>query len=663
MRIDVWGTLRIHTPTQVVTGRDFPGIKPKELLEILVAERGHIVSKLRLADLLWPDAPGNDHVATLETYVSVARRTIQPGVRARDSVIVTEPGGYRLDADRTTLDLEEFDRLVREAAELSPLDALAALNTALALIRGPAFEDEPYADWTEPLRASCAHKHVQVLVDAGRLSLVTGEAVEALALAEQAVAADPFAEAAYQILMTASYALWRQEDALRAFERCRKLLADELGVDPMGETVALHMAILRHEDVAGLMPRPPAGKVRAITTKAEPASELIGRRSELATLEAALAQGLGGRFTLLLVVADSGMGKTRLAETLIERATVPVGVNRCSDLEAELPYVALSLALLPLCGASGTGPMPLVRELLRRADLAQPFDEFARMRVMESLADVVQDLSPFLLVLDDVHWADAQTVAALGYLKRRCPNAPVVILLTCNRADLDRQPVRNLQTDLRIDLDELTETELAPFGAEAYAATGGHPMFLADWLQARQEGLNAGFTPALRERIVTQCWHLGPQAYRLLTVAAVLDEPFSASVLGQVVGVDQDICDELDLRVADRLLVSSGEGFSFRHSLVRRILAETFSPARHAQLRASANSITRGNPLRRRTDAGGEPSASGHLMELGIGPQVARAEAPAGIGWSPLSWSDPIDLPSPTSFAQSAHFQGRVVRG
>lgn len=642
MRIDVWGTLRVHTPTRVVTGRDFPGIKPKQLLEILIAERGHTVSKLRLADLLWADSAGYDHLATLETYVSVARRTIQPAVRARDSVIVTEPGGYRLDADRTKLDLEEFDRLVRDAAESSPVAALAALNTALTLVRGPVFEDEPYADWTEPLRAGCAHKHVQALVDAGRLSLITGEAVAALALAEQAVAADPFAEAAYQVLMTASYALWRQEDALRAFERCRKLLADELGVDPMGETVALHMAILRHEDVAGLMPRPPAGKVRAIATKAEPAEELIGRTGDLANLESALTRGLDGQFTLLLVVADSGMGKTRLAEALIERATVPVGVNRCSDLEAELPYVALSLALLPLCGASGTGPMPLVRELLRRADLAQPFDEFARMRVMESLADVVQDLSPFLLVLDDVHWADAQTVAALGYLRRRCPNTPVVILLTCNRADLDRQPVRNLQTDLRIDLDELTEAEVAPFGAEAYAATGGHPMFLADWVQARQQGLRAGFTPALRERIITRCWHLGPHAYRLLTVAAVLDEPFSASVLAQVVGADQDISDELDLRVADRLLVPCGEGFSFRHSLVRRILAETFSPARHAHLRATANSVTQGNPLRRRTDTAGEQSADGHLATLGIGQQAAGDEVPIRSGWSPLSWSDPI---------------------
>lgn len=646
MRIDIWGTLRIHTPAQIVTARDFPGIKPKQLLEILVAQRGHTVSKARLADLLWADSAGHDHLATLETYVCVARRTIQPAVRVRDSVIVTEPGGYRLDADRSTLDLEDFDRLVREAADLAPAQALAALNTALGLVRGPIFEDEPDADWAETLRAAYGHKHVQVLVDAGRLSLIAGEAVAALALAEQAVAADPFAEAAYQVLMAASYALWRQDDALRAFERCRRLLADELGVDPMGETVALHAAILRHEDVAGLLPGARGREDRAMTTKAEPPRKLIGREGELSQLETALTHGVGGRFSLLLVAADSGMGKTRLADALVERATVPVGVNRCSDLEADLPYVALSLALLPLCGASGAGPMPLVRELLRRADLNQPFDEFARMRVLESLADVVQDLSPFLLVLDDVQWADAQTVAALGYLRRRCANTPAVILLTCHRGDLDRHPVRNLQADLRIDLDELTEAEVAPLGAGAYAATRGHPMFLADWLQARQEGLSAGFTPALRERIVTLCWHLGPQAYRLLTVAAVLDEPFSASVLGQVVGVDHDICDELDLRVADRLLVLSAEGYGFRHGLVRRILAETFSPARHAQLRASANSITRGNPLRRRTDAVREQPTDAYPPPL-RGRQGTHDEAAISSGWSPLSWSDPISSAGP----------------
>src|ERR1700712_1117981 len=97
MRFNVFGPLVVETANGNLGPRDFPGVKPKQLLEILVAERGHAVSKARLADLLWNDAMPQNYLATLETYVSVLRQFLQPGGKARDSVIVTEQGGYRLD--------------------------------------------------------------------------------------------------------------------------------------------------------------------------------------------------------------------------------------------------------------------------------------------------------------------------------------------------------------------------------------------------------------------------------------------------------------------------------------------------------------------------------------------------------------------------------------
>ena len=625
MRIDVWGTLRVSIDGRVVTPRDFSGVKPKQLLEILVAERGHTVSKSRLAELLWTDTLPQNYPATLETYVSVMRQTLEPGGRARDSVVVTEPGGYRLDAEQTTVDIEQFDRLVRTAVDLSPVQALDRLNAALALVRGPVFEDEPYAGWADELRNAYAQKQVQVLIDAGRLSLITGEAGAALALAEQAVSLDPLAEAAYQVLMTASYALWRQEEALRAFDRCRTLLADELGVDPMDETVALHLAILRHEDVASLMPRAvsvpgPVGVLAPV-----PATGLLGRRAELGRLETAVAQALDGHFTIMLVVGDSGIGKTTLAEALTAGVSVAVGTNRCSDLEAELPYVALSLALRPVLQEGAGGPMPVVTELLRRADMAQPFDQFARMRVMESLAQAVEAHSPFVLVLDDAHWADPETIATLGYLRRRCPTTPVAVLLTSARGAVKANVMRSLPVDLRIDLSELTAEDVAPLGEQAFEATQGHPLFVTDWLAARQQGLADGFTPALRERVITRCWDLGPQAYRLLTVAALLEEPFAPALLGNLVGASEDVVDELDLRVEDRLLVTDGEHFRFRHPLVRRVLAETFSTTRRARLLAGAERLAQGPPLRRATDPAPERRRAERAAP-GDGPQLVTPD-------------------------------------
>ncbi len=629
MRIDVWGALQVSRLDGVIGPRDFPGAKPKQLLEILVAERGHTVSKSRLADLLWTGELPRNYLATLESYISVMRQTIEPGVRARDSVVMTERGGYRLDDGQTTLDIEEFDQLVGLAAGRQPVAALCTLNAALALVRGPVLEDEPFADWAEQLRCTYGQKHVQVLIDAGRLSLLSGEAGAALTLAEQAVALDPLAEAAYQVQMTASYALWRQEDALRAFDRCRTLLADELGVDPMDETVALHLAILRHEDVAALLPRPVRAAAPVSTQAPTTTVGLLGRTTELGRLEDAVTHALAGHFTIMLVVGDSGIGKTTLAEALAERVGVPVGTNRCSDLEAELPYVALSLALRRVLQTTADHPMPVVTELLRRSDRDEPFDQFARMRVIESLATAVEEHSPFLLVLDDVQWADPETIAALGYLRRRCPTTPVAVLLTADRAAVQGESLRRLAVDLRIDLAELSPTDLAEVGQGAFEATDGHPMFVADWLEARRQGLSEGFTPALRERVIRPCWDLGPQAYRLLTVAALLEEPFSHALLGELVGATGDVVDELDLRVEGRLLSPAGESFRFRQPLVRQILAETFSAARRAHLLARAEQLTRGTLRRRQTDTCPQRR---HDELVGSGARVARLDPREVVG-------------------------------
>ena len=629
----MWGTLRVTTAGAVVGPRGFPGVKPKQLLEILAVERGHAVSKSRLADLLWGEDLPRNYPATLETYVSVMRQTIEPGVRARDSVVMTEHGGYRLDSDRTTFDLEQFDALVRASADSPPVQALAALTEALTIVRGPVLEDELYAAWADPLRFTYGQKQVQVLIDAGRLSLITGEAGAALALAEQAVALDPLAEAAYQIVMTASYALWRQEEALRAFDRCRILLADELGVGPMDETVALHLAILRHEDVAALMPRPASEPAQVAKAFPAPRPGLLGRTDELELMQGALDGALEGQFTIVLVVGDSGIGKTRLTEAVLERVAVPVGSNRCSDLEAQLPYLALSLALRSVLSDGTDNAMPVVNELLRRAELSLPLDQFARMGLMESLASDVERSSPFVLVLDDAHWADAETLATLGYLRRRCPGAPVAVLLTADRRASQEGGLRHLHVDLRIDLSELSAADLGPLGATAFEGTQGHPMLLADWVTARDHGLPEGITPALRERIITRCWDLGPQSYRLLTVAALLEEPFSPDMLSRLVGASRDIVDELDLRVDDRLLVSVGDGFQFRHRVVRRILAETFSAARRTRLLAGAHELADGPRQRRSTD--GAQRREEPQVVLGAEPKPSRAISPAAFAPAP----------------------------
>jgi DNA-binding SARP family transcriptional activator len=605
MRVGIFGPLTVVFEDRVLGSRDFSGVKPKQLLEILVAERGHAVSKARLADLLWGDALPKNHLATLETYVSVLRQTLQPGTRARDSVLVTEHAGYRLDTTRTTVDLDEFDELLRSAVKAAPATALQLLRDALALARGQVLEDEPYAEWAEEVRTRYQQRQVHALIDAARLSLLTSEVGAAIEFAERAVSLNPLAEAGYQVLMLSYYSTWRQEEALQAFDTCRRLLADELGVDPLDQTVALHLAILRHEDVASLLPSQPVPAAREEHVEEAVELPLIGRKQELDQLLQAVHKAAEGQLSVILVTGESGIGKTRLAEAVTAHSGLPFGYNRCSDLESNLPYVALALALRPLLGGAGSDPMPVLADLLRRSDQAQPFDQLARMRVMEGLADALRAHGPFLVVLDDIEWADHETIAALGYLRRRCPDTPGAVLLTCQTGAVQPDVLRKLPHDLRVDLGVLSRESLSAVGSgdELADATGGHPLFVAGWLQARRQNLPESFPPQLRERVITRCWDLGPQAYRLLTVASVLDEPFSAGVLAALVKAGpEEITEELDQLAQQRLLNPSGESFTFHHPPVREILSETLSPAWRFVLQQRGVALGSAQPLRRATD-------------------------------------------------------------
>lgn len=596
LQVSLFGALQVTTPSAALSVRGFPGVKPKQLLELLLCERGHRVSKSRLAEQLWGEALPQDHAATLETYVSVLRRTLDPRAGARRSAIVTEHGGYRIGPDGVDVDLDRFDELVGQVADAEPELALARLQQALELVRGEVLEDEPYAPWAQQLRDTYHDRHVQALVDAGRLSLVVGEAPRAMGLAQKAVALSPLAEPAYQVLMTAAYALWRQDEALGAFERCRRLLAEELGADPLDETVALHLAILRHEEVAELMPVIGARVRQSISVVAPVPDELplLGRERELAQLQEAVTRARTGRLTVALVTGGTGMGKTALVERLAQRCGMPVATNRCSDLESAFPYLALSLAVRTLVPEQGEQGLPAVDRLVERA---QPFDQFTRLGVMESFAAQLSGQPGFLLWLDDVQWADPETITTLGYLQRRCADAPIVVVLTCDRSRPTLEALRTLHPDVRVDLGLLSRAEVDGLGQpDLFAVTAGHPLFVDGWLRARRRGLPQQFPPELCERVLMDCWDAGPQGYRLLSVVAALEGPACCpELLAELLDADRlEVVGQLDQLVERGLLAWVDDGVAFCTPALRSVLLAALSPARSAIVRDRAQSLTSG---------------------------------------------------------------------
>lgn len=249
----LFGSILVEVGDRRLGPRDFGGVKSKQILEALLLARGHSVPKDRLADFLWGDDLPQNVSATIETYVSVLRR--QLGVEIGRQLVVTEPEAYRFAIESARFDLDLFDKAVENAARAEePAERRHFLEEALALVRGEVLEDEPYATWAERVRDVYRQRVVQIRLDAAETALIEGDFNRASTHAEAALELDMWDERAYRAVMLASYLLGRRHQALRVYERCRQVLADDLGVEPLAETEALHAAIRRREDPTGLLP-------------------------------------------------------------------------------------------------------------------------------------------------------------------------------------------------------------------------------------------------------------------------------------------------------------------------------------------------------------------------------------------------------------------------
>ena len=137
-------------PIEVAAGgrrlgpRDLGGPKAKQVLELLLVARGHNVTKDRLADQLWGEALPKRAFAALENQLSVLRRHLDGVGRGRD-LVITDPGGYRVAAERIDLDLDRFDERITAAGKAGTRMARKLLSEAVqARARGEVLEDEPY---------------------------------------------------------------------------------------------------------------------------------------------------------------------------------------------------------------------------------------------------------------------------------------------------------------------------------------------------------------------------------------------------------------------------------------------------------------------------------------------------------------------------------------
>src|SRR6266536_2419475 len=261
MHIGVLGPLRVEVAGRPV---ELGGPVPRRVLAALVADAGRVVSVDRLVDAVWGEAPPPSAVKTLQSYVTRLRAGLAGERAARRArgldVIVTAPPGYRLVVAPDAIDAEVFVENIRMArsavdgGEAGVADRL--LTEAFGLWRGP-----PYGEFADAAFGVAEARRLEevrlsgleVRLDAG---LVCGRDAEVVAEAEALCAAHPWRERFWAQLMIALYRCGRQADALSAFQRVRRALAEEVGADPGPALRLLEQQILRQDRDLDAPPRP-----------------------------------------------------------------------------------------------------------------------------------------------------------------------------------------------------------------------------------------------------------------------------------------------------------------------------------------------------------------------------------------------------------------------
>jgi PAS domain S-box-containing protein len=254
LRVRAFGPLEITCAHEKRSAKDLGGARPRQVFEILLSARCHPVQKDRLTELLWQQDRPKDATAVLESHVSVLRRHISMCGRYGRDLVTTVPGGYSLECDAVDVDLDAFDRLVKDAVDAPVGDVQRLLEEALALASGPVLEDEPNASYATRMRVRYDEAIARARLDAAEAALAVGSFMQALDHASVVADDDPANERACRTIMMAAYAAGDQEGAVRAYVRTKTALTERLGVDPLPETQALYLAILRHEAPAALIP-------------------------------------------------------------------------------------------------------------------------------------------------------------------------------------------------------------------------------------------------------------------------------------------------------------------------------------------------------------------------------------------------------------------------
>jgi DNA-binding SARP family transcriptional activator/biotin operon repressor len=609
----------------------------RSLFAYLAMHPGRPLQRDYLAGIFWPDLPEGR-----------ARRRLSHTLWQIQDVVNTESASY-LDATTDTLafnestpywlDVAVFDQGFSARPEEGSHRGheVTRLRNCVELYRGD-FLAGYFDDW---VLVEQDHYRQRYLVALRRLIDATksnGAYEEALAYARRLTHHDPLSEEAHREVMRLDFLLGRTTEAIEQFERCRSVLEEELGTEPSAPTIEIYEKIMKQRR-SGV--RPLREEERAVLLGRRADTPFVGRDHERRRLIDSFERVLSGAGGVVLVEGEPGVGKTRTTLEAAEDARwrgfeVSWGSCRPGALRPFAPLIEVLESLSPLRVeqlSEQVSPVwlsevaRLVPNIALRVDTEgsaqlRPAEESTRM--IESLVNVMGALgkiAPHLIIVDDVHWADQDTLAVLTQVGQRLAESRVLLMLLYRSEeargdaavwdvmrDLDRAAglSRVVLSPLSVfELEEMVRRVLGTTQLDAEVAsrlhrqTGGNVLFTLETLLAmRDRGLfESGADPAtvleqqiqgggvplaprVRSVIESRLSMLSDEVTTVYELAAVADDRVGLPLIEAATAFSRSsVLAAVDELLYRGLLIDDGLGqYRLTHDQVRQVVYDEMDP-------------------------------------------------------------------------------------
>lgn len=601
----------------------------QRLLAYLLLNRSTPVSRQHLAFLFWPDSTDAQARTNLRNLLHLLQKAWPESARWLD--VSRGEVAWRAET-RVEVDVAHFEEnLAAGQSDGDTRNREAALRRAIESYGGDLLPDV-YDDWALRERERLRLLYGQSLETLCVLLEEERRYAEAIGIAHLLVNHDPLQESAYRRLMHLHAQAGDRAAALRAYYTCATNLERELDVVPTRQTQEQYERLLHWTD------RPLSERA---TSQNLP---FVGRRAQWQQLLSAWKVTNRGKSHLFLIGGEAGVGKTRLAEELadwVRRQGFPTAGARCYAVGGALAYgpVAEWLRSAPLQSALGRVEDIWLVEIARllpevleqRPELPRPGplqESWQRQRFFEGLARLIAAApQPLLLLLDDLQWADEETLTWLHFLLHSPLPLHLLVVGTVRLGEVRRRhPLAALLPQWQA-AKQITEIELGPLTAQETArlaahTTGaelsadaqeylfreseGNPLFLVEMLRAGEGNrfpddeaarpspnasspAPAPLTPdrallpvRIHAVITARLAQLSPPARQLAELAAVIGREFAYPLLAAASDVGDDaLVQALDELWRRRLVREQGvDGYDFSHGRIRDVAYGELSRAR-----------------------------------------------------------------------------------